>query len=667
MKVSVVIPCYNAEPYIAQAIGSALDQTHPPHEIIVVDDGSTDGSLAVARRFAAGGECRVVSERSGQAARTRNIGAALASGDALMFLDADDVLAPDTLAGLVGALPRQPDGIAICPWYRLDRVVDRWVQRPPSRAPRRGGQDPLSGWLTGWYHPPCSVLWSREAFERAGRWDERWNPNDDSDLVMRALVFGVPLAASRTGAGYYRRLPAEASSLSSKRYSRDGVMARFHTLRKITCLLDERGRLNRHRAAVSEAIRIIAASAGNAPSLAGELDRFAQQYAPPSRLWLEQGRRWLAGERRRLQGAIVRRWRAPAAALGWRWPPASPSVQPEEISHGLSRAAAAMERSPTGPAARLEVFAAPAVSVIIPTYNRAHLLPRALRSVLEQTFTDFEVLVVDDGSTDDTRSVMDACHDPRVRYLPQRENRGVGAARNHGLRGSRGGLIAFLDSDDEWLPEKLARQVALFHERDDDVGLVCTGVESVFGDGTRRIDVPSRRGTVYREMLQKNVIHGTSSVMIRRNVVANVGFFDETFPAIEDYDYWLRVTRFFRVDFLPDALIRYYDARGQYAGTERKSLAVRDNLDAHWRLYRKHRREIRRAGVVHLVHLKTARRYLASSQGDLWGARRFALRAVLASPTSIEAHRMLRRTVLPSGLRWMLRKGWQAVHGPSRI
>ena len=144
---------------------------------------------------------------------------------------------------------------------------------------------------------------------------------------------------------------------------------------------------------------------------------------------------------------------------------------------------------------------APTVSVIIPTYNRAHLLPRALESVLAQTFEDLEVLVVDDGSTDGTEAVVTG-YDDRVRYLRQPQNAGVSAARNRGLREARGEFVAFLDSDDEWFPEKLARQVERFRELPDRVGLLYCGVQ--FGRRPDREDWtfrPKHRGDVYETML----------------------------------------------------------------------------------------------------------------------------------------------------------------------
>ena len=621
MKVSVVIPCYNAGPYLAQTIGSVLEQTTPVHEVIVVDDGSTDDSLAIARRFAGARPetVKVASERSGSAATTRNLGALLATGDALMFLDADDVLGPAAIEALSAALSDQPAGFSGCPWFRLQEVQGRWVSRPPSCAHRLPGQDALSAWLTGWYHPPCSVLWSREAFERAGRWDEHAGSNDDGDLAMRALVAELPFFETPHGAAYYRRLPAGHLSLSGTRFTRENLAARLHVVRKIAARLEDRGRVAGYRADIAAAFARIAADASEHPDLAQRAAGLSRQFR--SRRWRHEARR-----------------HEPA-------PPApEPAHRDEEIRHGLDAAAQVRgDAAGTGAPPPLVQAAPPTVTVVIPTYNRAALLPRALRSVLAQTHQDFEVLVVDDGSTDDTASVVADTGDARVRYVRQPENAGVAAARNRGLRESRGTFIAFLDSDDEWRPEKLAMQLELFDTHSDETALVYTGVENVRTDGTSSIDRPRDRGNVYARMLAVNVIHGGgSNVMIRRSVVATAGFFHETLPAIEDYDYWLRITRFFRVDYVDAPLVRYHNPGDR----ERRSRERQANLDARWWFYRRYGPEMRRAGVAHLFLLKSVRRALMRPDPDVRAARRLAARAVLEAPWSRLALGTLTRTVL---------------------
>lgn len=629
MNVSVIIPCYNAEPYLAQTIGSALEQTRPAHEIIVVDDGSTDDSLAIARRFEAGaeGRLRVFSERSGRASRTRNLGALSSSGEALMFLDADDVLGPDTLDELVNALEQQPDGVAVCPWHRLEEEDGRWVRRPPSCLPRKPGHDALDAWLRGWYHPPCSVFWSREAFERAGRWDELTTVNDDGDLMMRALVQGAPLLEASAGAGFYRRLSGGEVSLSSTQFTADGIAARLRVIKKIARWLEEYGRAWEYRSALYQAIWLIAADAeGRHPELFEQAQAIASRYAPP--LWVRAGRRGLR---------VLR-----VAPTGPPYPEAPAGEPAEEIQFGQETAqqilrsqAAIGVDTPLHPER-------PAVSVVIPTYNRARLLRRAIQSVLAQTFTDFEILIVDDGSTDDTPAVVEGFDDARIRYLPQPENAGVSAARNRGLREARGAFIAFLDSDDTWYPHKLALQVPQMRDLPDDVGLLYCGVENDDGRGNCSLVTPTHRGDLYRQLLLSNVLHGTSGVMIRRAVVATAGFFDEGIPAIEDYDYWLRVARFFKFDFIAEPLIRYHDPQWM----ERKSLNFGENMDARAWLFRKHATEMRRAGVADVFLLESARRHLLPPRTDIRAARRLAAQAVWHAPRSRTAWGALRRLML---------------------
>ncbi|MFW5881331.1 MAG: glycosyltransferase family 2 protein, partial [Roseicyclus sp.] len=264
---SVVIPVLDGEAFLAQAIRSALNQSLPPHEILVADNGSRDGSVAIAGSF--GAPVRVMGVPRPGAAAARAAAAAQTEGDALMFLDADDLVAPDTLAHLAAALDGHRAAMACCPWRRYERVGACWRARPASCAPRRPGQDDLAAWLTGWYHPPCSMLWTRDAYEAAGGWDPEARMNQDGDLVMRALVAGVPLLRARGGLGYYRRLPDGGVSLSGKGRTARGLEGRLDVLEKIEARLGETGGLRRYGPPLSEAFGEIAAAAAGAGAGAG--------------------------------------------------------------------------------------------------------------------------------------------------------------------------------------------------------------------------------------------------------------------------------------------------------------------------------------------------------------------------------------------------------------
>jgi glycosyltransferase involved in cell wall biosynthesis len=195
----------------------------------------------------------------------------------------------------------------------------------------------------------------------------------------------------------------------------------------------------------------------------------------------------------------------------------------------------------------------PQVSVVIPTYNRAWCLREALDSVLAQSFRDFELIVVDDGSSDETPQLL-AGYGQSLRLLRQR-NRGVSAARNAGIAAGRGALIAFLDSDDLWLPGKLERQVAFFDSQAD--ALICQ-TEELWVKNGRRVNPGQRHrkrgGMIFEPSLELCLV-SPSAVMVRRELFERVGLFDEDLPACEDYDMWLRVSCRYPVHLIDSALI----------------------------------------------------------------------------------------------------------------
>jgi glycosyltransferase involved in cell wall biosynthesis len=198
------------------------------------------------------------------------------------------------------------------------------------------------------------------------------------------------------------------------------------------------------------------------------------------------------------------------------------------------------------------------VSVIIPTYNRRDLLPRAIDSVLAQTHRVDEIIVVDDGSTDGTADMLQARYGERVKHVWQ-SNAGVSAARNHGLRLARGRYLALLDSDDEWLPEKTALQMAFLESRPD-FGMVVCDVERIDGD-YRHIDVFHRREVIREDgwalrWLLHNPALIPASVMLRRQVVDQLGGFDEALRTAEDLEFHLRVARHWPIGVVELALVR---------------------------------------------------------------------------------------------------------------
>jgi glycosyltransferase involved in cell wall biosynthesis len=196
------------------------------------------------------------------------------------------------------------------------------------------------------------------------------------------------------------------------------------------------------------------------------------------------------------------------------------------------------------------------VSVVIPVWNRSALVRRALDSVLAQTRPAEEILVVDDGSTDDTASVVRRQF-PGVRLVTQ-ENRGVSAARNRGIRAAGGEIVAFLDSDDEWAPKKLERQIEAMSERPDAV--LCHTDEIWIRRGRRVNTMTKHRkhgGDIFERALPLCAI-SPSAAIVRRRLFDEVGFFDESLPACEDYDLWLRVTARFPVLYIDEPLTVKY-------------------------------------------------------------------------------------------------------------
>lgn len=222
---------------------------------------------------------------------------------------------------------------------------------------------------------------------------------------------------------------------------------------------------------------------------------------------------------------------------------------------------------------------APLVTVVIPAFNRAGSIGRAIRSVLAQTYGNLEIIVVDDCSTDDTLKEAEGFGDSRVRCIRHEKNLGGSAARNTGLKGARGEFTAFLDSDDEWFPEKLSRQVEVFGASGSlELGVVYTGWRWILEKEARTVNVmmPTARGDLFEALLFDDCVGSNSTPLIRTEVLKAVGGFDPDLPARQDWDLWLRLSTRCRFDFVPEVMVNYYvhgksissDADSKIKGTE---------------------------------------------------------------------------------------------------
>jgi glycosyltransferase involved in cell wall biosynthesis len=247
-----------------------------------------------------------------------------------------------------------------------------------------------------------------------------------------------------------------------------------------------------------------------------------------------------------------------------------------------------------------EPLAGPTVTVVISTYNRQDRIRRAMESVLSQTFQDFELIVVDDRSTDRTREVVQSFHDPRLRYVCHEANKGGPAARNTGIKLAKGRYIALLDDDDEWLPLKLEKQVRKMRESPACTGVIYVGSE-IYDERQKRvvkIYEPRYRGNVYQRLLLSTILSSVGNVLVRKECFDEVGLFDEELSSCQDWDMWLRIAARFEFDFVPEILIRI-NIHGEHISTNYAAM-----IPGRTRMIQKHWDEFKIYPSILVIHLK---------------------------------------------------------------
>ena len=327
------------------------------------------------------------------------------------------------------------------------------------------------------------------------------------------------------------------------------------------------------------------------------------------------------------------------------------------------------------------------VSVIMPTYNRAGYIRDAVDSVLTQTYSNLELIVVDDGSTDGTEEIITPfLRDPRIQYVKQ-ENAGVAAARNRGLSLRKGDLVAFIDSDDIWEPEKLSIEVAIMKALPE-AGIVCSDFSAVKGSALMEKshirsyfsvfndyalsyqDIFSHRlgqsteglsegeevywGNIFNTMLFGNTIL-TSTCLCRSAVFETVGVFDPSLKTIEDYDLYLKITKIFPVALVTKPLIRYRYSEHQLSGEIyfdklcvnlinifTKNVEAIEDAD----FLRENKRKLQK----HLGKYQAMQAYFHFSREEMKEAARCYWQSIRSNPGNLKSYVYLFFSVMPAGI-----------------
>jgi len=311
------------------------------------------------------------------------------------------------------------------------------------------------------------------------------------------------------------------------------------------------------------------------------------------------------------------------------------------------------------------------VSAVIPTHNRAGILPDALDSVWQQTYRPIEMIVIDDGSEDDTQAVVqqwaEKCKEDAaftVRYIYQ-ENKGANAARNKGIAAATGEYVAFLDSDDRWMPDKLAKQVAVF-QKESALGDVYCGLYHIDLKSNTRLDdaqVNYPSGWLLRSLLIHDVTTPTSCHVVKKDCFERVGFFDETLPARQDWDMWIRVASKYKIGYVPEVLVE----QREHAGSRVRSNPMNE-IQAARQIFQKYaylRRQFpfwiglaarsamyRRRGRVYFHRGLSVRKAFG-----------FHLLAICVWPFAFDSYAALTGMLLPSRLRQRIHVAWNKIFG----
>jgi glycosyltransferase involved in cell wall biosynthesis len=504
-QVSIIIPAYNGDRYITQAIESVISQTYTHWELIVVDDGSTDDTHQVLQPYL--DRIRYFYQENQGVAAARNRGIQESQSELIAFLDQDDFFLPDKLAAQVALWSSSPElGIINSGWRLVNEQgetisdIKCWEYLPKLD---------LETWIVQMPVLPSAMMFSRKWLELVGGFNSEFDSVDDADLLLRLALLGCEAAWLPQITVCYRQHDKNVSIQTS--------LKQANLFIKLKQNLFDRPDLPPHireleNPAFYEALTWMAWHlyyTGH-PVAAVEYYSKSFPYTPYSA--------------RKTVIDWMNRLAAIAKAYGFSLTMQSLRNLPE----WQQLMASILPKKPVR------------VSVIISTYNCAAYIVKAVESVINQTYQDWEIIVVDDGSTDNTCQFLEPYCD-LIQYIYQ-ENQGAAIARNRGCELAKGEFLAFLDANDFFLPEKLEKQIACF-DADPTLDLVQTGWliidknhEGIYGlkpwESAPKLDLETL-------VLSKSV--RLSAIMLRRKWWEHLGGFDRRFPQTEDLDFVLRL------------------------------------------------------------------------------------------------------------------------------
>ncbi|VXD22702.1 Glycosyl transferase [Planktothrix serta PCC 8927] len=511
-QVSVIIPVYNGDRYLSQAIDSVLSQTYSNYEIIIVDDGSTDNTSEIIQHYVESCQdsslIRYIFQSNQGVAAARNRGIEEARGELIALLDQDDVFLPKKLEHQVACFEANPNvAIVNSGWRLIDHNnnkisdIEPWHNLPNLT---------LETWITRTPILPSALMFRRSAWQQIGGFDSRFNGVDDVDFIWRLALHEYSAIWLTEITVNYRQ--HEETVSNQKARERANLMIdlhdKFFSQPNLSTEVRKLEKIARYESLTWMAWHLYHT---DHPQQMAEFLQQSLPYTPYTVAitisdWVHRFIGYCRGYGYEFNFKIF--YNLPE------WKQLIAEINPQNK---------------------------PRVSVIIPAYNCDQYIEQCVKSVLEQTYTDYEVIVIDDGSQDQTQQILKP-YFPVIKYIYQ-ENQGAAKARNQGCEIAQGEFLAFLDADDFFLPQKLADQVA-FLDNNPAIDLVQSGWYCVNQEGQNWTAI-TPWNTAPELNLETWILHKCvrpSCLILRREWWEKVGGFDHHYPPTEDLDFVLRLS-----------------------------------------------------------------------------------------------------------------------------